>query len=63
MLIKNDKQGYLSHFASELLDSMKYDSTQGAPQYELNIFATMTTYRVPDLSDLKAFLATISISY
>ena len=38
-----------------MFDSWQYYSTGGAPQYEPNIFVTMTTYWVPDLPDIKGF--------
>ena len=52
---------YLSQFLSEMFDLLEYNSTKCAPQYELNSFVTMTTYWVPDLLILKAFLATFSV--
>jgi len=55
------KQGYLSQFASDLFDSLQYDSTRVAPQYECNIFVTMATYLVPDLSDIKGFSDHLSV--
>ena len=51
------KSLYLSQFVSEMVDS-----TKCAPQYELNSSVTMTTYSVPDLPILKAFLATIGVT-
>ena len=56
--IKYDEERYLSQFVSEMFDSLQYDSTKCAPQYELNSFVTMATYWVPDLPNIKAYLAT-----
>ena len=44
------KKKYLSQFVSEMFDSLQYDSTKCAPQYEPNSFVTMATYRVADLN-------------
>ena len=52
---KYDEKRYLSKFVSEMFDSLHYDSTKCAPQYELNSSVTMATYWVPDLPILKAF--------
>ena len=43
----------------------KEDSTtcKCAPQYELKSFATMATYWVPDLPNIKGFLATFGIPF
>ena len=51
-LIKYDKR-YLSQSVSEMFDSLQYDSTKCAPQFELNSFVTMATYGVPDLPNIK----------
>ena len=44
---------YLSQFVSEMFDPLQYDSTKCASQFELNSFATMETYWVPDLPNIK----------
>ena len=46
-------KGYLSQFVSEMFDSLQYDSTKCAPQFELNSCVTMATYWVPDLPNIK----------
>ena len=51
-LIKYDKR-YLSQSVSEMFDSLQYDSTNCAPQFESNSFVTMATYWVPDLLNIK----------
>ena len=43
-LIKYDEKRYLSQFVSEMFDSLQYDSTKCAQQFELNSFVTMATY-------------------
>ena len=53
ILIKCDEKRYLSQFVSEMFDSLQYDSTKCAPQYELNSLVTMATYWVPDLPNIK----------
>ena len=55
-LIKYDEKRLLSQFfLPEMFDSTRYDSTKCAPQYELKSFATMATYWVPDLPNIKGF--------
>jgi len=54
-LIKDEEKRDLNHFESEMFDSLQYDPTRSALQYELNSFATMDTYWVPDVPDIKAF--------
>ena len=51
--MKCDEKRYLSHFTSEMYDSLQQDSTKGASQYELKSFVTMATYWVPDLPKIK----------
>ena len=36
-----------------MFDSLQYDSTKCAPQFELNSFVTMATYWVPDLPNIE----------
>ena len=36
-----------------MYDSLQEDSTKCAPEYELSSFATMVTYWVPDLPNIK----------
>ena len=48
-----DEKGYLSRFVSEMFDSLQYDSTKCAPQFELSSFVTMVTYWVSDLPNIK----------
>ena len=55
-LIKYDEKRYLSQFVS-ICDSLRQDFTKGAPQFEFNSFVTMAIYWVPDLPNIKAFLA------
>ena len=55
ILFKNDEKRYLSQSVSEMFDSLQYDSTNCAPQYELNSSVTMATYWVPDLHNIKSF--------
>ena len=59
--LKYDEERYLSQFESEMFDSLLQNSTKRAPQYELNNFVTMATYWVPDLPNIKAFLATFGV--
>ena len=62
-MFKYDEKRYLSQFASEMFDSLQYDSTKCAFQYELNSSVTMATYWVPDLPILEAFLATFAVPF
>ena len=62
-LFKYDGKRYFSQFVSEMFDSLQYDSTNCAPQYELKSSVTMATYWVPVLPILKAFLATFDIPF
>ena len=55
ILFKYDEKRYLSQFVSEMFDTLQYDSTKCALQYELNSSVTMATYWVPDLPISKAF--------
>ena len=55
ILFKYDEKTYLSQFVSEMFDTLQYDSTKCALQYQFNSFVTMATYWVPDLPILKAF--------
>ena len=52
---QTDEKRYLSQFVTEMFDSLQYDSTKCAPQYELNSSVTMATYWVPDLPHIKSF--------
>ena len=52
ILIKYDEKQYLSQFGSEMFDSLQYDSTKCAPQYEVISFVTMATYWVLDLPNI-----------
>ena len=54
---------YLSQFVSEMFDTLQYDSTECALQYELASSVTMATYWVPDLPILEAFLATFAVPF
>ena len=62
-VLKCDEKKYLSQFVSEMFDSLHYDSTKCAPQYEPTSSVTMGTYLVPDLPILKAFLATFGVPF
>jgi len=46
-----------------MFDSLQEDSTKYAPQYEPNSLVTMATHWVPDLPNIKAFLATFRIPF
>ena len=46
-----------------MFDTLQYDSTKRAFQYELNSSVTMATYWVPDLPILEAFLATFAVPF
>ena len=61
--MKYDEVNDISQFASEMFDSLQKDSTKCAPQYNLNIFVTIAAYWVPDLPNIKGFLATFGISF
>ena len=50
ILVKYDKEKYLSRFESDVFD---YDCTKCASQYELNSFVTMAAYWLPDLPSIK----------
>ena len=54
---------YLSQFVSKLFDSLQYDATKSAPQYEPNSFVTMATYWVPDLPNIKGTSGTFSVPF
>jgi len=43
---------YIGQFVSEMFDSLQYDPTKCAPQYELSSFVTIATYLVPDLPNI-----------
>ena len=47
------KKRYLGQFVSEMIDSLRLDSTKYAPQFELNSFVTVATYWVSDLPNIK----------
>ena len=49
------KKDFSASFLPEMFDSLRYDSLKCAPQYELKSFATMATYWVPDLPNIKGF--------
>ena len=46
--INYDEKRCLSQFASEMFDSLQWDSTKGAPQNGINSCVTMATYLIPD---------------
>ena len=50
------KERYIGQFVSEMFHFLQEDSSRCAPQYELNSFVSMTTYRVPDLSSIRGCL-------
>ena len=52
ILIKYNEKRYLSHFVSEMFDSLILKS-----------FFAMETYWVSDLPNIKAFLATFSVPF
>lgn len=53
-LIKYEER-YLSQFQSEMFGFLQQDSTRCVLQYKYNSFATMTTYWVLDLPNIKCF--------
>ena len=56
-MIKYDGKTYLSQVVTQMFDSLQYDSTKCALQYECNSLITIATYWVPDLPNIKGIKA------
>jgi len=52
-MLKNMKKKDLSQFVSEMFDSLHYDSSKCASQYDSSSLVTMAVFWVPDLLKIK----------